>query len=545
MKNAPGDAGAEAAVLDWVRVDDDQNSSSTEYLRLKIFTEEGKKQADVEIPWVPGYPLYSKVSDISARTIRPDGTIVPFDGKIYDKVLLKVGRSALKAKTFTFADVQPGSILEYRYKRSWAAGYLLNTRWAVQRDIPILHAKLTLQPYDSHGEYGSFFTYSGLPAGKLPAKVGKAYELELDNMPALRAEALMPPEEQLRARVDFVYTDSTVPPEKFWDSAAPKLAQNIDKFIRSKEAKNVAAKLSAGVTDRRALLEKIYAHVQSMRNLSFEEEKTAQEIKRQDIGPSRNVDEVLRNGAGYDFELNRAFVAVARAAGFDADAMMVASRNERFFSKAIPDSDQMSGEIATVTLDGKPLYLDPGTPNAPFGLISWEKSDVAAIRVQKDGKPLWTEVPSQEPAQALTKRTADLHLNEDVLEGTIVVTFGGQEALVRRLATRNEDEAARKKAIEEEVKKWFPDGATLKLTELTGHTTAEPNLTAKFDVSLPNIVSRAGRRVVMPISVFTSKSTNPFAPTTRTYPVYFKYAARTEDTVKLTLPENLKLGAVP
>src|SRR5687767_7070024 len=104
VKSVSGDAGADAVILDWVRIDDDTVSTSSEYFRIKILTDEGKKHAEVELPYVPGYPLYSKITDVQARTIRPDGTVVPFDGKIYDKVLFKARRAAVRAKTFTFAD---------------------------------------------------------------------------------------------------------------------------------------------------------------------------------------------------------------------------------------------------------------------------------------------------------------------------------------------------------------------------------------------------------------------------------------------------------
>jgi hypothetical protein len=83
--------GAAAAILDWVRVDNDMEASTAEYFRVKIFSEEGKKQADIELTFAPGHPLWNTVSDIQARTIRPDGSIVPFTGKIYDKTVVKVG----------------------------------------------------------------------------------------------------------------------------------------------------------------------------------------------------------------------------------------------------------------------------------------------------------------------------------------------------------------------------------------------------------------------------------------------------------------------
>jgi hypothetical protein len=346
--------------------------------------------------------------------------------------------------------------------------------------------------------------------------------------------------------VNFVYTDKRINFDEFWNVQAGVIATGIDKFLKGKAAKKEVEPLIAGTTDKRAQLEKIYAYVQGMRHLSFEDDKTAQEQRRDNATEgSRNVDEVLRKKAGYKDELNRAFVALARAAGFDADVVRVAPRSETFFTNKIPDADQMSAEVAVVTLDGKPLYLDPGTPRAPFGVLSWEKTNVASIRANKEGKPVWGEVPGAEAKESTVRRRADLKVNGDLLEGTVNVTFTGQEALVRRLSMYTSDDAARRKSIEDEVKKWFPDGAVLKLTQLTGHDTFEPAMTAAFEVSLPNAVSSAGSRTVVPLSIFSTQVKNPFAPATRTHMIYFPYANLEDDEVRLTLPEGATLATVP
>lgn len=547
MTSVAGAPGAAAAILDWVRIDNDLEATTSEYFRIKIFSEEGKKHGDIEVTFAPGYPLWGGVSKIEARTIKPDGTIVPFTGKIYDKTVVKVGRNAVKAKTFSLPDVQPGGIIEYRYTRRWTNQYVFNTYWGVQQDIPVIHSSFTLYPY-TEGEFSSMFTFVGLPAGKMPAKAGRdRYELTLDNMPALREERFAPPEDSLRARVNFFYLSADTKADKFWEHQPKVFAKEIESFIgRSKTADAVAKKLAAEHTDRRVLLEKIYAHVQSLRNFSFEEEKSEQEIKRQDLTESKNVEEVLRKGSGFSHELNRAFVAIARAAGFEAEAVRVAPRDEFFFSDKLPDAYQMDGEVAVVDLDGKSIHLDPGTPLAPFGILSWEKTAVAGIRVAKGGKTTtWGDTPAQDAAQAHISRAADLRIEDDTLVGTITATFIGQEALIRRLRTVNDDEAARKKALEDEIKSWFPDGAALTLKSLTGDATSDANLVATYDVVLPNIVSGAGSRVLVPLSVFRTTSKNPFAPTTRTHAIYFPYSNTEKDVVKLTLPEGMSAVTIP
>lgn len=536
MKSVDSMPGAPAAVLDWIRIDDDTHSVSSEYVRIKVFTEEGKKYADVEIPYIAGYPYNGRITDISARTIQPDGTIVPFDGKVYDKVLLKARGVRVRAKTFSLAGVQPGSILEYRYQYRWRDALLTNTTWNLQRDIPVLRAKMILRPYDSGGEYGSYFTYFNLPAGKVPVKKRNEYELELENIPAFVSEDLAPPEEQLTSRVNFYYTTSRVKPDQFWAAQAKTWTNEIEDFIGKPDHVRAVAQTLVGATPIETA-RNVYAKAQSLKNLSYEDDPSA-DFKK-------NAKQVLDKKEGYHLEIARTFVALARAAGLEANVIRVASRNERFFAQQIPDADQMPDEIASVTIDGKPVYLDPGTPGAPFGIVSWEKSNVPGFRIARGQPADLAVVAVQTPEDAVLHRAADLKLVEDRLEGTVTVTYKGQEALGARLRTHGDDEATRTKTFEDEAKEWFPDGATVKLTELQGADTHAEPLVAKFEVSLPGFVSAAGSRTMLPLSVFASSAKNPFAAATRTHAIYYPYPRREEDVVKLTLPEELNPAAIP
>jgi hypothetical protein len=545
MKSLSSSPGASAAILDWVRVDDDQNAAAAEYFRIKIFTDEGKKHGDVEISYAAGYPYNTNIVGITARTIRPDGTIVPFNGKIYDKVVFKGAGTTLRAKTFSLPDVQAGSILEYRYERRWAENLLFNTVWTLQRDIPIAHMKLTLQPYAPKlsNEYQQYFVFVGIPPGKKVETTAGVHTLELENMAPVPQEPLSPPEQAITAHVVFYYTQSRLDPALFWENHTAEQRKEIERFLKSKDAQALGRDLVAGSKDQREGLQKIYAKAQTIRNFSFESEKSSQELRKEAIDDSRNADQVLRKAAGFRHEINRLFVAMARGAGYQADAVRVATRDTSFFSKDVPDAEQVTGEIAVVTIEGKPLYLDPGTPSAPFGIVSWEKTDVPAFQISKDGVK-WIEVPQHMPAEALTKRTALLHLNGEALEGTITVTFSGQEALTRRIRSSDEDDAARKKAIEDEVKAWFAEGAEIKTTEIIGLRSFEEPLKGTFEVSLP-LVSRAGSRVVLPMSVFTSAAKNPFSAATRMNPIYFPHAYQVQDEVRLSLPADLAVTSLP
>ena len=545
MKGVDSMPGAAAAILDWVRIDDDQNSFSADYYRIKVFTDEGKKWADVEVPYLRGYPYFGRVSEIEARTIRPDGTVVPFDGKVYDKVVVKTRGLKVHAKTFHLADVQPGSILEYRYVRRWSQSVLMGTSWSIQHDIPLLHAKLMLKPYDSKGEYSTFFTYSGLPAGKAPVRVPSGgFELELQDIPAFQYEPYSPPEPQLRAYVNFHYTTSRLRPEQFWPSQATMWSKTVEDFIGKPDAVRKVAVTLSGSGDRDTA-NAIYAYVQKLRNYSFESPKTEQELSTQSIKAARNAADVLKNGAGFGDELNRTWVALARAAGLQANVMRVAPRNSFFFSKEILDGEQLSGEIAVVTLDGKQITLDPGTPGAPFGIVSWEKTNTPGILIARGAEPQWTVSRDLDPKDALIRRVADLKVSDDTLTGKVVVTFSGQQALRHRLGSIGDEEAARRKELEEQVRAWFADGSSVTLQSLTGIDAYDQPVVATFDVTLPNLVSTAGTRTLVPLSVFETRAPNPFAPGTRRNAIYFEHPQTTEDEVTIAIPETLRVFAVP
>jgi hypothetical protein len=112
MKEVPGEPGAPAVLLFYAAYEDDNTYSKFFYHRIKILSEKGLKWADVDIPYWRNEG--GALSDLKARTIRPDGSIVEFQGKVFDKVLEKRKGTKILAKTFSFPDVTVGSIVEYK-----------------------------------------------------------------------------------------------------------------------------------------------------------------------------------------------------------------------------------------------------------------------------------------------------------------------------------------------------------------------------------------------------------------------------------------------
>lgn len=547
MTSVPEAPGAPAVIL-YRQVDRDDNSrtgNEYNYLRIKILTEEGRKYGDVEIQYFKGQ---GAISGLKARTIRPDGTIANFEGKAFDKTIVKAKGVKYLAKTFTLPDVQVGSIIEYHYTNNLQEGLVFDSHWILSEELFTRQAKFSLKPYAQFALRWSW--PAGLPAGTTPPKDEHGMiRLETQNVPAFLIEDYMPPENELKMRVDFAYSDGDLEREqdKFWKKEGKKLDGRVESFISKKKAleQAVAQVISANDTPE-AKLKKIYARAQQVRNTSYEIEKTEQEQKREKEKEINNVEDLLKAGRGNGRQINWLFVGLARAAGFEASSVYISARSQYFFNPAVMNASQLNGDVTVVKLEGKDVFCDPGTKFAPFGMLPWEETFVRGLKVDKEGGA-WINTSLPGSAESKIARKADLKMSEEdgSLSGKLTMTFSGLEALWRRTEVRNEDETERKKFLEDQVREYIPAGIDVELTNHPDWDTPSPTLVAEYDLKVPGWASSAGRRALLPFGLFSASEKQLFDHTNRVHPVYFRYPFEKDDDVTIQLPLAWQVSSVP
>src|ERR1039458_5869499 len=101
----------------------------SKYARIKVLTEAGKEYANVELKSYNSDAGGYSINGIAGRTIHPDGTIIPFTGKPFDKLIEKSQSYKETAKVFTLPDVEVGSIIEYRYELRYDDQYYFAPSW--------------------------------------------------------------------------------------------------------------------------------------------------------------------------------------------------------------------------------------------------------------------------------------------------------------------------------------------------------------------------------------------------------------------------------
>ena len=550
MTSEPKAPGAPAIIL-YRQVDrDDRGQTAHEdvYFRIKILTEEGRKYADVEIPF---FKDEGNIVGIHARTIKPDGTIVDFGGKAFSKEIVKARGVKYLAKTFTLPDVQVGGILEYYYTTDFSENFVFDSHWILSNELFTKSAKFSLKPYTSdYQQMHCRWTWHSLPPGTAqPAEaINHVINLEVSDVPAFRSEDYMPPENEMKSRVDFIYSEDF--PEKdasvYWKKLGKKRNDYLESFIGKRKAMEQAVTEIVSPGDSPEVkLQKIYARVQQVRNTSYEVEKTAQEQKRDKEKAPGNVEELWKKQYGTGGELTWLFLALTRAAGFEAYGMWVPDRQNYFFSPVTMEGRRLDANVVVVKLNGKDVFCDPGAAFTPFCMLPWVETGVQGLKLDKDGGS-WLQTTLPASTESGIRRKGDLKLSDTGdLEGKLTVTFTGLEGSHRRVEERLADDAARKKYLEDEVKESIPAASEVELTNQPDWKSSTPPLVAEFTLKVPGWVAGAGRRALLPVGLFSAPEKHLFDHADRVQPVYFEYPFQRVDDINIELPLGWQISTLP
>lgn len=556
LKDNPKEPGTDAmilyreAVLD-TRTTFSSGDSDEEYLRIKIFTQAGTKEGHIVIPYDKSWET---IPYVAGRTILPDGTIKNFDGQVLDTTIVSDGGYKLFAKTFTLPDVQPGSIIEYKYISQARPNYVHQERWIISSSMYTREAHFTYYPYTGYGGLGltpQYRTYL-LPANAaLKQQVDGSYSMAVQDVPAVIDEPLMPPKNILEPRVEFYYlkpgdADPSDSKDKYWKHSAKKWDDEIEHFIGKKDALNQElSKIVSPNDSPETKLRKIYARVETIRNLSMEDYKSQKETKAEELKPDNNVADVLERGYANGHQINLTFIGLARAAGFDATEVYVAARNSSIFFPDGKDVGELNAELVWARAGSQEYYLDPSARYYAFGILPWFETEAGGVRV--DGhNPTFITTPNPVSTQATVIRTAALSVKQDgSISGTLQIDFTGLEGGMERDVDRKEDQTGRTKDLERTIKRWLPVGSDFEITKISNWDDIEQPLHVEGTIKLPSYGSMAARDMLLPLDLFQATQAGDFAEQTRHNPIYFPYPYEEIDDVSVHAPAGYKIDGLP
>jgi transglutaminase-like putative cysteine protease len=564
MKAPQVEPDADAEAIFWeVQLDDKKRKklSYNHYVRVKIFTERGREKfSKFDIPFYKG----RKVENVAARVIKPDGTIVQLRPEdIFEREIIKAGRVRIQAKSFAIPGIEPGVIVEYRYVEVVKNDSLNGERLIFQRDIPMQRATYYVRPYE--GMYLNF-NFRNMPAIRFVGGTDGFYVGTLTNVPALREEPYMPPDNEVRRWAGLQYGTSS---SFTWALLSYQVRESFDKIIKpTKEINQKAAELTAGALTDEEKLRRIYDFTQKrIKNINFDSSYTEEQLESIKI---EDADDVLKRGIANSAFVNWLFAALAKAAGFEVNIVMAGDRSENFFNPNAninPGYLHAAGVAVRIKQDepppvpapmAKPVsatahgvrstegqvwkYFDPGTLYLPFGRLVWNEEDVYAMLVGETGHQ-WRKIPLSGVAQSPARRSGKFKLLEDgTLEGSVKLEYEGHQAITRRRAEFKDSPGKREENIKEEIKKRL---STAEISDLTIENFDNPALplTYSFKIRVPNYAQKTGKRLFFQPGFFEYGTTPVFSSATRTHNVYFQYPWSEQDDLEFELPKDFLLDS--
>lgn len=585
LKDCRRQPGAPAVYLYREEIGNPDDGTTSYFRRLKILTPAGRDRANIEIPVVKGF---YKIKDLKARVVTPNGEVRDFTGQVFDKTALRAGRFKVTLKTFALPDVGVGSIIDYRYKTvpdSGSSGSkegleILSSlgatpdkpreggvdnatpvfsihveTWDIQEDLFTYKARFSYKPPRMLADLLSYigkdmrlnWVAHQLP-GRKPAMKDGRVELEMENIPAFEKEEFMTPESAERMEVRFFFVDSSVAsPEDYWKREAKNWQKGAEDFMgKAGDVTAESPKIVSGITEPLEKLKALYARAQQIKNLSYDKTMTRERRKELKIKDNRKAADVLKRNYGWRSDITRTFVALARAAGFDARVVRVAMRDDKFFDKNLCGLySQFDAELALVKVNDATKLFDPATPFCPVGLVRWSCMGTTCL-CPTDKPPSFLTTPVYPPDTALTQREIALQLDpEGNLSGTVKVGYTGQEALVRRVEHIGDDDVEVKKDLEAELAAILPAGAKVSLKKVENMANSADTVWAHFEIAVPGIATAAGQRILLPASPLLGSGQHPFRHEMRRYPVYFPFPRREFNDIIVTLPDGMTVETAP
>ena len=540
---------ADAEALFWeVRVADEVDAGTprtvlNHYVRIKIFTERGREtQSKIDIPFLSSW----SIKDIAARTIKPDGSIVEIRKEdILERIIVKEGRLKIKAKSFAMPGVEPGALIEYRWKEVRSDRLANYLRLHLQRDVPVQVVKYYIKPLSLPGfPYGMrVMTFHTEPTPFVKEKDG-FYSTTMTNVPAFREEPRMPPEDSVRRWMLIYYSeDVKLTPEKFWKEFGKENYERYKPRMKvSDEVKQAATTALGDAATPEQKIERLFEFCRSkIKNINDDASGLTSE-ERSKLKENKSPADTLKRAMGTGFDIDMLFAALAIAAGFDARVVNLADRSDVLFDKTFTDDYFIHAYDIAVRVGEEWRFYDPASTYVPYGMLRWQEESQEAL-ISDPKEAIWVKTPLSSPDKSKQKRIAKLRLDQDgTIEGDVKVEYYGHLAVERKEWDDDDSPAQREETLRESVKSRM---STAELTNIRIENVTDPikPFVYAYHIRVPGYAQRTGKRVFLQPAFFQAGLGSLFSTSSRQHAIYFSYPWSEEDDVTIDLPEGFALDS--
>ena len=510
------------------------------HIRIKILNDKGKDKADIHIPYI-SWLNEEDVKDISAQVYNLDqsGNIVvtKLDKKqIYEKKINK----RLAEKVFTFPEVKPGSIIEYKYKHT-NIGMI---KWYFQQSIPIKYSEFTFN-YPNEVDISfipkCYLTYDQKTENSNTRTVRF---FSMSNVPALRDEPFILNEDDYLQKIESKtiarLTDGQMQSIVVnWPQVIRFLMQDDDFGVQIKKeiprTSDLDAKLK-NVSDPYLKMKIIYEYVRT--NMEWN--------GYPGIWALDGVKTAWKDKKGTSGEINLILINLLKDAGLKARPILVSTHDNGLVNTADPGTtrnpgfNQFNKVLAWVTIGDKTYVLDGTNKETPVNLIPPDVIDTEGLVIEKietfewGWKALWKDNLQYKNMVLLKAEVSgDGKLNGDASISSY------DYARLKKITTARK---GKKEFIEEYFSSSNP-GITIDSVNLENIDSDSLPLVQK--VHFKEQLSASGDYQYFSVNLFTGLEKNPFVADERISDVFFGFLQDHSIIGSITIPDGYEFDELP
>ncbi|MGQ9561225.1 MAG: DUF3857 domain-containing transglutaminase family protein [Candidatus Oleimicrobiaceae bacterium] len=502
---------------------------------VKIFSPRGQRFANIVLP----YAADSRVEMLQARSISPDGQIAIVEPKrVYDVSYYPsfVFYSDQRAKLFAVPRVEPGSVIEYRFRVRTPTRSFWHS-WVFQEDVPVMKSRFTVL---APGEWQVHHRVHGLNlqprVTKAPAGFKATYVWEAANVPPLRHELSMPPLRECLARVELAPAGM-----KSWnDVAAWYHSLAAPQTKATKKVRDMAKLLVADCQSDSEKLQRLATWLRD--NVRY----LAVEIGLGGYQP-HPAEEVLANRYGDCKDMATLLCAMAHAVELKAEHVLVSTWQNGAPDTSLPSPFHFNhAMVFSPEVGDSGLWVDPTDKGTPFGRLPWYDQGVFVLRVKEDGTGMVLRTPSGAADDNETSVRWHARLGEQG-EAEVVgeVTLRGAPAweLRKELAALSKREQAR----------WLENslgarcaGVTLSSWQIEGMHPDNDSLKITYTFTSIALAVRSGKTMTLrPAQFFPLELPELFRAPQRVHPIRFRFGMVQHYSLHVDLPAGWKTLSPP
>jgi len=541
----PGQDPAAGAVVLFSRVwvddevdGDDLRSVWVHYVRIKVLTAEAAQElASQQIR----FEDHSRVTEVEARTIQPDGRVTPMPPQAVSKeTRARVRGRKFKSIRFAPPEIRAGCIVEYRWRQVFDDALLHYATFDLQmEDLPAREIRIHLKPLVIPRWAQRQMTFGTLKPSTRDE--GGYFVWEQRDVPGFHEEPFMPPERHVRPWLMVAYVPSARRSgTHYWAERGKEGAEFFDDWCRSGDAlREVAREVTAGASNDLERLERLARWCRAEFHAHVPDRDT---LRAHHVKPNANASAALRQRAGTLQDLDLLFAALARCAGFEVRYAAVPDRRDVRFTQALTEAAFLSSYQVAVRVDGGWRSFDPQGRWLPWDMVPIEEEGQLSLVCDRDST-FFLETPIAEPERSARARLADLELEEDGdLVGEVRFRLTGHWNQEWHDALEDDPDTL---AVLRSLLDW--DRSAVELTDFRSRPVPDEHdgFEGAVHVRLPGHAAEAGDRLLVQPSAWWSTQPVPFTAERRRYPVQFPFAWTDVDSLRMRLPGDWKVESLP